>query len=90
MVVINTYEPSDWLDLQRQVARIFHECGFEAEMDKTLAVARGTVDIDVYALDTSAHGQTHPSREASSDIGYSEEPCMDGLGGCQISSGQLL
>lgn len=41
----------DWRDLQRRVAAILNESGLLAETAKRLAVARGIVEIDVYASD---------------------------------------
>lgn len=41
--------PNDWRDLQNQVAQILAECGFDTEIEKSLATVRGDVEIDVYA-----------------------------------------
>jgi len=42
---------TDWRDLQLRVAAILGECGLVCEVSKSLQVARGTVEIDVYATD---------------------------------------
>lgn len=47
--MITTATPTDWQDLQIKVARVFHECGFKVEVEKTLSTARGKVEIDVFA-----------------------------------------
>ncbi len=43
----------DWRDLQCCVAAILRECGFIAETEKTVTMARGKAEIDVYATDLS-------------------------------------
>ena len=43
----------DWRDLQRRVAAILNEAGFSAEETKAVSTARGTAEIDVYAVDVS-------------------------------------
>lgn len=45
--------PTDWRELQTQVARIFSECGFAAETDRAIETVRGSVNVDVYAEDTT-------------------------------------
>lgn len=45
--------PTHWRDLQAQVGRILQECGFSVEPEKTIETVRGSVDIDVYAQDTT-------------------------------------
>jgi len=45
--------PIDWHELQTQVTRIFSECGFAAETDRAIETVRGTVNVDVYAEDTT-------------------------------------
>jgi hypothetical protein len=42
---------SDWRDLQKRVADILRESGFVAETSRSIRLARGTVEIDVYATD---------------------------------------
>jgi hypothetical protein len=45
----------DWRDLQKKVARIFREMGYEVEIEKEVALAgRGKKEIDVYVTDPSA------------------------------------
>lgn len=50
--LITRVVPSDWRDLQAQVARILEECGFATELEKTVRAARGSIEIDVYAEET--------------------------------------
>jgi len=47
----------DWRDLQCRVAAILQECGLAAETGKSLATARGTTEIDVYATDPTTAPQ---------------------------------
>jgi len=47
--MINTSPPDDWRDLQRKVARILSDCGFEVEVEKVVKLVRGKAEIDVYA-----------------------------------------
>ena len=42
---------ADWRDLQQRVAVILAECGLVAEVGRSVRLARGTVEIDVYATD---------------------------------------
>lgn len=45
-------EPGEnWRQLQDRVAVILSECGMASEVAKTLRVARGSVEVDVYAED---------------------------------------
>lgn len=44
--------PTNWRSLQRKVHRIFEDIGFEAEIQKTVRTARGSVEIDVFAQKT--------------------------------------
>lgn len=48
---INPKPPTSWRDLQNQAARILTESGLKAEVEKTITTARGTVNVDVYAID---------------------------------------
>lgn len=50
--------PSDWMDLQRQVNEIFQRSGLNSETDKKITTVRGTVNIDVYADDSSSQPTT--------------------------------
>ena len=40
--------PANWKDLQVQVTRLFREAGYGAEMEKTIPLVRGSVEVDVY------------------------------------------
>jgi hypothetical protein len=42
---------TDWRELQVRVAAILVECGLAAEVGRKLRLARGTVEVDVYATD---------------------------------------
>lgn len=50
--LINSISPSDWKDLQLQVARILHECGMQATTDQSIETVRGQVNVDVFAEDS--------------------------------------
>lgn len=46
------YEPpNSWQDLELMVEKILNQCGFESERGKQISTVRGTVDIDVFAVD---------------------------------------
>lgn len=45
--------PSDWRDLQREVAAVLAECGFHVEIERTTQTARGRTEIDVYAEESN-------------------------------------
>lgn len=45
--------PEDWKELENRVQQILSECGCQAERGKSVALPRGSVDLDVYALDTT-------------------------------------
>lgn len=47
--MITSKFPQSRQDLQADVARLLAECDFDVEVEKTLAAARGVVEIDVYA-----------------------------------------
>lgn len=47
--MITSVIPTDWRDLQNQVAKILIECGFSVEVEKKISTARGDVEIDVFA-----------------------------------------
>jgi len=49
--MLTTHVPQDWRALQRDVAQILRECGFEAETDKPVDLARGKAEVDVYAVE---------------------------------------
>lgn len=50
--------PKDWQDLQRRVAQILQECGFETVVEKGIQTVRGVVNVDVYAEDSSQDPKT--------------------------------
>jgi restriction system protein len=56
-MVITAIPPTDWRDLQQQVARIFQESGLEAEVEKEIVTVRGGTTVDVFARDL---GQLQP------------------------------
>ncbi|MHC1701121.1 MAG: restriction endonuclease [Humidesulfovibrio sp.] len=43
-----------WQELQSRVAQIFTEIGLNVEIGKQLTTARGTIEIDVYAVDSNS------------------------------------
>lgn len=43
--------PDRWTDLQDGVGRILRECGLDVRINYPLSLARGTVNVDVYAYD---------------------------------------
>jgi restriction system protein len=43
--------PESWQDLEARVAQILSECGYDVEVQKKVRLARGEVNIDVYAVD---------------------------------------
>jgi hypothetical protein len=52
--LIEAHSPSSWQDLETGVARILTECGYEAEVQKNVDLARGDATIDVWADDHSS------------------------------------
>src|SRR5687767_1092177 len=50
--MITANDPSDWHDLQLQVADILHKCRFNVEVEKRAQGIRGHIEIDVYAEET--------------------------------------
>src|SRR5437868_1284602 len=50
---INAAPPTSWKDLQTQTALILSECGLAAEIEKTIKIVRGTVEVDVLAIDSA-------------------------------------
>ena len=50
--MISRKTPDTWQDLQVETARLLKECGFEeVEVEKKIETARGTVSVDVYAVE---------------------------------------
>jgi len=46
--------PEDWRELQAGVCRLFSEIGLTAEVEATLKTPRGTVTVDVFAVDNKS------------------------------------
>ena len=49
--MIENPEPKQWKSLQAGICRIFNEIGLHAEEDKQITTPRGTVSLDVFAID---------------------------------------
>ena len=49
--MIENPEPKEWKTLQAGVCRIFKEIGLHAVENKLVTTVRGTVSLDVFALD---------------------------------------
>ena len=49
--MIENPEPKDWKDLQSGVCKIFNEIGLHAEENKLFRTPRGTISLDVFAVD---------------------------------------
>lgn len=47
-------EPVTWQALEASVARILGECGYDVEVQKNVPLARGDVNVDVWADDHSS------------------------------------
>src|SRR4051812_8974624 len=56
--VIEDGSPADWRALQRDVARILSEAGFQAEIEAPVTTVRGKVNVDVRAVDETATPRT--------------------------------
>jgi hypothetical protein len=52
--LIEAYPPTSWQDLETGVARILTECGYDAEVQKNVDLARGDATVDVWADDHSS------------------------------------
>lgn len=52
--VIEDALPATWQDLESTVARVLRECGYEVEAQKRVELARGDVNVDVWADDHAA------------------------------------
>jgi restriction system protein len=50
--MITERQPADWRELQHDVARILSECGMHTEVEKSVPLARGAAEIDVFAVET--------------------------------------
>jgi hypothetical protein len=53
-VLIEANSPGRWQDLDAQVAQILKEWGYDVEVQKNVQLARGDVNIDVWADDHCA------------------------------------
>jgi restriction system protein len=53
-VLIEANPPGRWQDLEAQVAQILKECGYDVEVQKNVQLARGDVNVDVWADDHSS------------------------------------
>ena len=51
MTLIEGDAPTRWQELESKVAQILGECGYEVEVQKNVQLARGDVNIDVWADD---------------------------------------
>lgn len=49
--MITKEKPSDWRDLQNRVGDILTNCGLNVQVEKVLETVRGTVEVDVYAVE---------------------------------------
>lgn len=58
MSPIESMPPEGWRDLQVRIHRILTECGMKAEIERRIELARGIVEIDVFAEDP---GSTPPA-----------------------------
>lgn len=50
--MITERQPENWRELQIDVARILSECGMHSEVEKSVDLARGKAEIDVFAVET--------------------------------------
>jgi len=46
--------PNSWQDLELIVAKILKQCGFDTDRGKQISTVRGTVNIDVFAKDSTS------------------------------------
>lgn len=67
-MLIEDPHPETWRDLQRAVVRIFGEVGLEAETEKRVDTPRGTVELDVFAVDRGAVEQVRYAVECKNWI----------------------
>jgi hypothetical protein len=49
MIPIYNETPTDWKDLETKVSKIFSDIGFNVEVEKNIKLARGIVNVDVFA-----------------------------------------
>ena len=50
-MIITRQKPNSWKDLQIKVGEILTRCGFHVEIEKKMNSVRGSVEIDVYAIE---------------------------------------
>ncbi|MDY6857581.1 MAG: restriction endonuclease [Thermodesulfobacteriota bacterium] len=55
--MIDNPTPNTWQDLQINVNQILLEIGLQSEIGKIIETPRGSVEIDVYAIDTNSVDQ---------------------------------
>jgi restriction system protein len=53
VVLIDGNPPGSWRDLEARVAKVLADCGYDVEVQKNVPLARGNVDVDVWADDHS-------------------------------------
>lgn len=74
ITLIEGFLPESWRDLEVKVAQILRECGYDVDVQKTVQLARGNVDIDVWADDHSSPPSViaveckHWSRRATKNV----------------------
>lgn len=49
--MITSKIPNSWQDLQDSVGQVLTQCGFTVEVEKKVEVARGSVELDVFATE---------------------------------------
>src|ERR1700748_2744161 len=49
MIPIYNSDPSDWRDLQKKVAKIYSDLGYETTIEKDIQTTRGIVNVDVFS-----------------------------------------
>jgi restriction system protein len=52
--LIEADAPTTWQELEARVAKVLGECGYEVAVQKNVPLARGDVDVDVWADDRSS------------------------------------
>ncbi|OHU84112.1 MULTISPECIES: restriction endonuclease [Pseudoalteromonas] len=55
--MIDNPVPQNWKELQNGVCRLFNDIGLVAETEKLLQTPRGTVEVDVFAVDENSVDQ---------------------------------
>ena len=67
--LIEAEAPGTWQELETTVAQILRECGYDVEVQKNVQLARGDVNLDVWADDHSS-----PPAYSSPPAGSKPEP----------------